>query len=392
MINSNELLNIIACGETSEVQFKQQLDNVNSFAAEMIAMANTKGGIIIIGVSDKVGEIIGLDYQTIQNYSNKIANIANELINPLIFIHTEVVLLGDGMDSKKILIVHIEEGINKPYKDKNGTIWTKQGADKRKVTDNAEIMRFFQKSGNLLADEMEVFNTSLDDVNESAFRQYFTLEFNQSIEDMGFSFEQALKSKRVLRNNQLTLAGLLFFGKAPQSIKPAFTIKFVSYFGNDSAGNHYRSKPSDLTGTIPELFQKALEHLKANLLHIQDGQSFNSIGILEVSEIALIEILQNALLHRDYFKNAPIRVLVFDNRIEIISPGTLPNSLTVEDIKYGNPVIRNNQLVSFGSRLMPFSGLGSGIKRAIKEQANLELINDITGEQFIVIIPRPTKA
>ncbi|WP_373395827.1 ATP-binding protein [Algoriphagus halophilus] len=189
----------------------------------------------------------------------------------------------------------------------------------------------------------------------------------------------------------MTLAGLLFFGIDPQAVKPAFTIKAVSYFGNDIEGNQYRSKPKDLTGTIPELFEKGIDFLNNNLDFIQASESFNAQGKLEVSSIALEELLQNALVHRDYFKNSPIRLLIFDNRIEIISPGKLPNSLTVEDIKFGNPVIRNNQLVSFSTHTLPFSGLGSGVKRALAEQPNIELINDIEGEQFKVIIPRPEK-
>ena len=97
---------------------------------------------------------------------------------------------------------------------------------------------------------------------------------------------------------------------------------------------------------------------------------------------------KNALLHRDYFKNAPVRLLIFDNRVEIISPGKLPNSLTVEDVKYGNPVIRNNQITMFASKTLPYSGLGSGLRRAFNEQPNMELENDIEGEQFIVGFPR----
>ncbi len=69
----------------------------------------------------------------------------------------------------------------------------------------------------------------------------------------------------------------------------------------------------------------------------------------------------------------------------------MPNGLTVEDIKYGNPVIRNNQLVSFSTRTLPFSGLGSGVKRALEEEPNIELKNDMEGEQFIATIPRPAK-
>lgn len=239
--------------------------------------------------------------------------------------------------------------------------------------------------------EMEVYGTSIEDVDERRFSEYFKKEFERSYEERGLTFEQALRAKRALRNNQLTLAGLLFFGKDPQAIKPAFTIKAVSYFGNDIEGNQYRSKPNDLRGTIPELFDKGINFLKSHLDFIQSGESFNTKGKLEVSSIALEELLQNALVHRDYFKNSPIRLLIFDNRIEIISPGKLPNSLTVEDIKFGNPVIRNNQLVSFSTHTLPFSGLGSGIKRALAEQPDIELINDAEGEQFKVIIPRPDK-
>ena len=189
----------------------------------------------------------------------------------------------------------------------------------------------------------------------------------------------------------MTLAGLLFFGRTPQTIKPAFTVKVVSYFGNDIEGNQYKSKPKDLTGTIPELFDKSLDFLKSNLDYIQPEKNFNTPGALEISSVALEELLQNALVHRDYFKNSPIRLLIFDNRVELISPGKLPNSLTVEDIKFGNPVIRNNQIVSFSIHTMPFSGLGSGVRRALAEEPNIKFDNDIEGEQFKVIIPRPEK-
>ncbi|MDR3049764.1 MAG: hypothetical protein LBV16_08035 [Elusimicrobiota bacterium] len=126
------------------------------------------------------------------------------------------------------------------------------------------------------------------------------------------------------------------------------------------------NKPEDFKGTIPEIFKQAISFLNSNLKHIQKGQDFNSIGILEISDIALQELLANALIHRDYFKNAPIRVLIFDNRVEIISPGHLPNSLTIEEAKYGNTVIRNNQIISFSVHSLPYSGLGSGLKRATR--------------------------
>ena len=387
-MNVLELLDIISSKETSTVQFKREITHNDSMAAEIVAMANSLGGIILFGVVDKTGEILGVDLSS--NINERLANIATNNVKPPIYIQTEVVTI-ENEESSKILVVHVPHNPNQIYKDNNGAIWVKMGSDKRRVTDDSEILRLYQRSGNLLADEMEVFGTSIEDINQDIFDAYFKKEFGQTYQEKGLTFEEALKAKKVLRNNQLTLAGLLFFGKDPQSVKPAFTIKVVSYFGDNIESNDYRNKPRDLTGTIPELFDKGISFLKSNLNFIQTGESFNAPGVLEISSVALEELLQNALVHRDYFKNSPIRLLIFDNRVELISPGKLPNSLTVEDIKFGNPVIRNNQIVSFSINTMPFSGLGSGVRRALAEEPNIKFDNDIEGEQFKVIIPRPEK-
>lgn len=389
-MNTVELLDIVSTGETSKVQFKEELPHKDSVTQEIVAMSNSLGGVILIGIKDVTGELVGLSAEQIEEYDRTISQIADN-IKPIVYITTEVIKVDVNGTIKNILVVHIQEGINKPYKTAKGEIYVKQGSNKRLVTDNAEIMRLFQHSGNLLADEMGVRGTSIDDINKDAFSEYFKKEFGQTFEEKGLTYEEALKAKRILPDGQLSLAGFLFFGKDPQRIKPAFTIKAVSFIGNDISGTQYRSKPADFRGTIPQLFDETMSFLKANLQHLQAGQDFNSTGKLEISEIALIELVQNALVHRDYFKNSPIRILIFDDRVEIISPGKLPNSLTVEDIKYGNPVIRNNQLVAFASHTMPFSGLGSGIRRAIAEQPDIVLINDLEGEQFIVKIPRPAK-
>lgn len=383
-----ELLNIIGQGETSKVQFKQELPHRDSISQEIVAMSNSSGGVILLGIQDVTGEAIGLSHESIESYDKIIAQIADN-IKPTVYITTEVVTITKAESNVHILVVHVPEGINKPYKTAKGEIYIKQGSNKRLLTDNAEIMRLFQHSANLLADEMEVYDTSIEDIDKNVFAEYFKKEFGQTYEEKGLTYEQALRAKRVLRNNQVSLAGLLFFGISPQSIKPAFTIKAVSFYGNDISDTEFKSKPADFQGTIPKLFDDCLSFLKSNLHFLQKDTEFNSKGQLEISEIALTELIQNALVHRDYFKNSPIRVLVFKNRVEIISPGKLPNSLTIEDIKFGNPVIRNNQLVAFSTHAMPFSGLGSGIRRSIKEQPNIELINDIDGEQFKVIIPRP---
>jgi predicted HTH transcriptional regulator len=383
-MNGEELSGIIQGGESSKVQFKERLPHPDNLAHELIAFSNSRGGLILFGINDKTGELNGLSFQEIQELNRQIVNVASQKVFPPVIVTTETVSLNEN----NIVVLTVEEGLSKPYKDANGTIYIKNGSDKRKVLSNEEIARLLG-SRHFLADETEVFDSTIYDVDEWLFSEYFTREFGQTYGEKGLSLEEALTAKRVLRNGHVTLAGLLFFARTPQQFRPLFTIKAVTFIGNDIGGCNYRSKPEDLAGTIPEIYKQGMQYLKSSIRYPQNGQGFNSPGVPEVSLVALEEILQNALIHRDYFRNAPVRLLIFDNRIEIISPGNLPNSLTVEVVKYGNPVTRNHQIAYFASRTMPYTGLGSGLRRAFQNQANLELVNDIAGEQFIARIPRP---
>ena len=387
-MTSEELFKIIALGETYTVQFKEKMPHRDSVVAEIVAMSNSSGGMIIFGIEDATNRIVGLSTEEVEEYDRAVSQIADR-INPTEYVRTEVVDLGINGEQKRILVTHVPDGNRKPYANERGEIYVKQGANKRKVVDYNEIARLFQRSGNLFADEMEVYGTSIDDIDEAAFSAYFVSEFGMPYQGKGLTYEDALRAKRVVLNGQATLGGLLFFGKMPQSIKPIFTIKVVSFVGNDLGGSEYRSKPADLQGTIPELFSKCMQWLRLNLRNFQGGQNFNSIGHLEINDEALVELIENALIHRDYFRSAPIRVMLFDNRLEIISPGHLPNSLTIEQMKYGNAIARNPLMVGFAMRTMPFSGLGTGMNRALERQPNIQLINDIEGVQFKVIIPRP---
>ena len=287
-----------------------------------------------------------------------------------------------------ILVVTIQEGKDKPYKTLSGNIWVKQSADKRRVTDNAEILSLFQQSGSYHPDEAGVPNTSYKDLDTQALDRYFENIYRKPMSDFDLPQDQLLQSMHITdAQGRLTTAGLLFFGRTPQQFMPVFVIKAVWFYGNNIAGTEYKDS-RDIEGTIPEMYEQGIRWLESCLRRTQDGQSFNSVGKLEISETVLEELLQNALVHIDLLKTAAIRLLVFDDRVEIVSPGKLPNTLTVEDIKYGNPVIRNNQLVSYSSHALPFSGLGSGIKRALVEEPDMELINDVEGEQFKVVFKR----
>ena len=383
IMNVTELSDVIKLGETSKVQFKREFDNQDKIAAEMIAMSNAKGGMIFFGVEDKTGIVVGLDYAGLQSIGNKVATIANDLVKPQVYITTEAV----SIDDRKVLIVYVEEGIAKPYKDNNGTIWVKQGADKRKLTDNNEIMRLFQQSRMIYVDEMTVADTSAADIDKDKLTNYVKRLLQNHDENEIILNNGLFQNLKIIKDSKLTLGGLLFFGKEPQKHRPAFCVKAISFFGNCIGGLHYRDS-RDITGTIPELFRESMLFFMQNLKHVQKGQSFNSVGILEISEIVLEELIQNALIHRDYTKNAPVRLMIFDDRVEIVSPGCLPNSLTVDSIKLGNAAVRNNLLVSYASKSLKYRGFGSGIIRAINEQSNIEFVDGFEGQQFTVKIPR----
>lgn len=381
---TEQWISAIKSGETSLLQFKQAYTGQKALATEMIAFANSKGGTILFGVEDKTGQIVGLTYDEIQTLSREAGNTANEQIRPTLYIQTEAI----NIDGKLLLAIHIEEGICKPYKDLNNNIWVKQGADKRRITENSEILRLFSSSRVYNPDEEAVLGSSLDDLDESKIEKYLMKVYGKTREEFDVDYHQLLNNLRITdKTSHLTLAGLLYFGKRPQQFKPAFCIKAVAFFGNDMGGTKYRDS-KDMEGTIPELYDQAMHFLDLNLHHIQGNQSFNSLGQLEVSKIALEEILQNALCHREYIKQAPIRLLIFDNRIEIISPGCLPDGLSVDEIKLGNTVQRNTLIATFCSRTMLYRGLGTGIIRALKEDSGIKFINDEQGNMFTAIIER----
>ena len=126
-----------------------------------------------------------------------------------------------------------------------------------------------------------------------------------------------------------------------------------------------------------------------NLRKVQAGQGVNVPGTPEIPASVFEELLVNALAHRDYLVSAPIRLFIFDNRIEIISPGHLPNNLTVAKILAGNSNIRNPIQVSYIAKgLLPYRGLGSGIKRALEDWPEIDFTDDRDGCLFTAMVHR----
>ncbi|MDE3213151.1 MAG: hypothetical protein KGM98_07945, partial [Bacteroidota bacterium] len=128
-----------------------------------------------------------------------------------------------------------------------------------------------------------------------------------------------------------------------------------------------------------------------NMKKIPTGESFNSELKWEIPKVVFEEILVNALVHRDYFINTTIKVFMFSDRIEIISPGKLPNSQTEQTIVSGVSIPRNPVLQSLAQYVLPYKGAGTGLMRAVGMYPDITFINDQEKERLVSIIKRPSK-
>ena len=386
-MTEQELIELCSLGESTTVQYKLEFTTQKQIAEELVAFANTRGGVIVFGAEDKTGRMVGLTFEQVQYTSRELGTTANDFVRPVIYIETETVK-HEGM---VYVVAYVKNGAYKPYKDLSGNIWVKQGADKRRITENVEIRRLLQNSRQYQADADGVEGTSENDIDTKTLDDYFKNVFNKRPDEFKVPVGAVLKNAHITDElGRLTVAGLLFFAKDPQQFLPQHCIKAVWFYGNHIGGTEYRDS-RDITGTIPEMYDEAIRWLKSCLKRPQNGQSFNSIGELEISEVVLEELVQNALVHLDLLKPAAIRLLVFDDRIEIVNPGCLPDGQTIEEVMLGNSDPRNMLLAQFGSNTMPYRGLGSGIPRVMASGCDVELIDRPDGNQFIARVWRTTQ-
>ncbi len=381
-METTELLEIISGGEDSRHQFKANVTNETTLAQEMVAFSNSGGGSVFIGVSDD-GTLAGLDGNDIARLNQLVSNAASQHVKPAINPRTENKII----ENNHVIRVVVPDGIRKPYMDINGVIWVKSGSDKRKATSHEEIQRIFQSAGLIYGDKIPVSGTSLTDIDLDYFKKFFDKQFGTPLEQQEVSLPLLLQNMSLMKDGRLNITGVLLFAREPGFKLPVFIIKAIAFPGDKIHATNYRDS-RDITGKLADVFQQARSFVLGNIRHKQGRQGVNAPGLPEIPAVVLEELIANALIHRDYFVSAPVRVFVFSDRVEIISPGHLPNNLTVENIKLGNSNIRNPTLASFATKLLPYRGLGSGIIRALQAYPHIEFDNDRDGNLFKATIRR----
>ncbi|MEW6229746.1 MAG: ATP-dependent DNA helicase RecG, partial [Bacillota bacterium] len=225
----------------------------------------------------------------------------------------------------------VPKGIDKPYFDKNGVIWLKVGADKRRVNSKEELRRLFQMTDQFHADELTT-KAGIDKLDKLRFRDFLRDVYKQEYPDTPAELTRLLQNMNLAtEDGKLNLACVLLFAEQPEFIVPQFVVKAIRYPGNEIHATDYLDT-EDFSGPLPRVFDDTMGFVMRNLHKVQAGRGVNAPGLPEIPETVFEELLVNALAHRDYLISAPVRLFIFDNRIEIISPGHLPNNLTVEKI------------------------------------------------------------
>jgi ATP-dependent DNA helicase RecG len=379
-MNEVEIKELINKGESHHLEFKREDENNRDFAKTIIAFANTDGGKILIGVNDD-GNICGVSNSDM--VMRRIDDIVYQRCNPPITVLQEVCRI----DNKEIIIVSIPKGTQRPYMT-DGRFYIRASNRIREAT-REEILRIFQKNESIFYDELPVAKSSLDDMEYKDIYNFFNNYINIRVNENDINY--FLKNFNIINQENIpTIAGLLFFGKNPQKyLKEARIV--CSYI----SGNDISEEPADLkniTGTIPEMINNVEQFINLYIPEPHKIKDFKPELTKEIPISAIREFVINALGHRDYTINAPVRIIIFFDRIEIHSPGNLPNTVTVDKIKLGGAhVLRNSTIYNFLYKYGFVTDLGSGIRRAselIKNTIEKEIGLEQNDSEFIVIVPR----
>lgn len=378
-----ELRRQVLLGEDSTRQFKREPSADVKMAGEVVAFANSGGGRIFVGV-EKGGDIHGMSGAEAEKVGEDVAKIAWDLVRPPFSILTQSVATSDGI----VVVVEIPDGASKPYCDNKGVYWVKNGPDKRRVQSPEELARLFQLGEKLYAENQPVAVSTLEDFDRDRFARFYEAKYSESAPDLSIdsdAYLRTLENLELVVGNRVTVAGLLLFGKRLPVLLPEMKMDAVWFKGSERSSDEWWDQRI-ITGTLPEQYDGGMSFLKRWNSRVQGEGSFNQAGRTEVPETVFEELLINALIHRDYFIKDSIKVFIFDDRIEIRSPGKLPNNLTVEQIRRGLRRSRNVLLASFAPELLNYRGIGSGVLRALKSWPSISWFNDTDGEEVVATI------
>jgi len=354
-----ELHDLLRNSENSGVEFKRDDVHPDSLAKEIVALANLEGGKILLGVEDD-GSISGLT-RTAKEAEEWVMNICRNHLQPPLIPYWETLV---QEDSQQIGVISIPADCpDKPYKAKRGSAWVsflRVGSTSREATRDEEA-RLYQSSGLVRYDLRPVPGTTLQHLDRDRLENYFHTILQQDsppIED-NEAWMQLLLNVDILvtdRDRPIpTVGGLLLFGENPNRYLPQAGITATAYPGQDK---EYATVDEDIIRgpvvssisqrgriTEPGVIDRAVDFAARNMgttAWLDKGRRRRKKTYpIE----AVREAIVNAVAHRDYtIAVTDIELSLYSDRLEVISPGRLPNSVTVEKMKQGYRAARNELL------------------------------------------------
>jgi ATP-dependent DNA helicase RecG len=380
-LTQSELQNILQQGENSSVEFKEYGVKPESLAKEMVAFANSQGGVILLGVTDQ-GTVTGIPAgQALEEW---VMNIARDRIIPAL----EIQFHQHPVENKMLAEIIVSKGKDKPYQT-GGKYYIRVGSTNR-MASQSELMRLFQAAGIFHYDGNGVEKSAIQDLNFTELDRYF------GDYQIDFSKESEKNKLRLLSNTdiltedgQTTIGGLLIFGINPERYLPQSGISFAHFCGRELQSELIDKQ--NISGPLTFQVDRTLAIIKNNLQTpstIKDGQR-KTLRLYPPNKV-FRELIVNACVHRNYaISGSKIRVLMFSDRIEFISPGRLPNTVTIDKLKAGVSYATNPILVKFMENLSYMDRLGRGLPMVYQEVQKLgqQVIFKEIGEEFRVIVP-----
>ncbi|MCY4569136.1 MAG: helix-turn-helix domain-containing protein [Candidatus Poribacteria bacterium] len=371
----------IAQGENAMTEFKENFDQEAIETA--VAFANTNGGVILIGVSD-TGEIRGITIgkETLRNWSNRIA----QATEPRVALEIESV----DLKEKSVLLIRISESSLKPVSVR-GVCYKRVGNSNR-VMSPQEIAQMHLNATGQSWDQLLVTRAGIDDIDEKKVEWYLIRrETTRNVaKPQDMSQTALLRNIDGLSDEDIpTHAGILFFSKYPQRFFQNAQLRVVRFKG--ISVTHPVIDRLDCSGALWEMVDAAEEFIRKNirLLSLRTSRSFQRDDKFEYPLAALREAIINALIHRNYQKHSDVRVFIFDNRVEVINPGTFPEGVS-PDTPVHEPV--NPILSRFMYDIGFIERYGSGIrmmKRLSGEWGNKEPRYEFHPLQTTIIFESP---
>ncbi len=377
------LTDIIQQGENKAVEFKTAEVHADSLAKELVAFSSSGGGSIIIGVDDN-GDILGVDPEW--DGETWGANIARNNVIPAIDCKIEyAVVTLESNQAKKVLQITVPKGKEKPYQKNKSQYLVRVGSTNRATSVN-ELMRLFQQSGVFHFDSTTVQGARLSNVNKSLLDQYLA-QYDVNLADEPDE-SILLRNMDIMDGDNLTMAGLLMFGINPQRFFSNACISYAHFVGEEISDELIDKQV--IGGTLPDQIEKTLATLKHNIKQPSKIVGAKTQATTPAySDKVLRELIVNAVTHRNYsIEGSRIRIMHFANRIEFISPGRLPNTITLEKLRYGVSYAVNPIILKFLENMRFIDKLGRGLPMVYSEAKALgkHAIFEEVGEEFKVTL------